>query len=154
MQTDDGKILTENAIILQYISDQFPEKHLLPKYGTWERYQANEKLNFVATDLHKGLGFLFAADRFHTDKKVTDELKVNYKAGLSRQFDFLSSVLKDQPFMLGSKFSAVDAYAFTILNWHGVLQIDMTKWPVLMGYMEKMKTHPSVHQALKSEGLL
>ena len=56
--------------------------------------------------------------------------------------------------MLGSKFSAVDAYAFTILNWHGVLQIDMTKWPVLMGYMEKMKTHPSVHQALKSEGLL
>ncbi len=122
--------------------------------GTWERYKANEWLNFVATELHKGFGFLFYADRLMPEKTANETLKKNYKEGLSRRLDVLSNHLKDQPFMLGSKFSAVDAYAFTILNWHHFLHIDLTKWPVLMGYMEKIKALPSVHAAMKAEGLV
>jgi len=154
LTTKDGQLLTENAIILQYISDQFPDKNLMPKYGTWERYRANELLHFVATELHKGMGLLFAADRLVANKEGNEELKKNYKEALGKKFDYLSQTLKDQPFLLGNKFSAVDAYAFTILNWHGFLQVDLTKWSVLMGYMEKMKAHPSVHAAMKSEGLI
>jgi glutathione S-transferase len=152
--TKEGKTLTENAVILGYIADQFPEKNLMPKQGTWERYQANEWLNFVATELHKGLGFLFHADRVLPEKTANEELKKNYKESLGRKFEVLSQHLKTQPFMLGQNFSAVDAYAFTILNWHGMLKIDLTKWPVLMGYMEKVKALPAVHSAMKAEGLL
>ncbi len=154
LQTMDGQLLTENAVILQYISDQFPEKNLLPAVGSWERYRANEWLNYVATELHKGMGLLFAADRLVSDKQGNTELKENQKKGLAKKFDYLSQHLKDHPFILGKHFSAVDAYAFTILNWHGFLQVDLTKWPVLMAYMEKMKAHSPVHAAMKGEGLL
>lgn len=147
-------MLTENAIILQYIADQFPEKNLLPAVGTWERYRANEWLNYVATELHKGMGFLFAADRFISHKEGNAELKKNYKEGLGRKFDHIAQHLKDQPFFLGDHFSAVDAYAFTILNWHGFLQVDLSKWPVLVGYLDKMKALPPVQAAMKAEGLL
>lgn len=57
--TDDAKVLTESATILQYISDLKPEMNLMPKVGTWERYKCQEWLNYVATEIHKGIGILF-----------------------------------------------------------------------------------------------
>ena len=154
LQTNDGQILTENAVILQYLAEQYPEKDLLPKYGSWERYHANEWLNYVATEIHKGMGLLFAVDRVITNKEGNEEMKKNWKAGLGKKFDYLSQHLQKQPFMLGSKFSVVDAYLFTILNWHGMLKVDLTPWPVLMGYLEKVKSRPAVQQAMKAEGIL
>src|SRR5688572_2728148 len=47
---DDGGILTENAVILQYLADRAPGSTLLPAAGTIERYRALEWVNFVATE--------------------------------------------------------------------------------------------------------
>ena len=154
IETQDGKVLTEGAAILQYIADQFPEKEFLPKAGTWDRAHANEVLNFIASDLHKGMGFLFSIDSLVTNKEGNEELRKNSVYNLGKKFDYLTSLLKNQPFLLGQKFSFVDAYAFTILNWHGGLKIDLTPWPTIMGYMEKVKSQPSVQKAMKAEGLI
>lgn len=154
IETQDGKVLTEGAAILQYIADQFPEKEFLPKAGTWDRAHANEVLNFIASDLHKGMGFLFSIDSLVTNKEGNEELRKNCVQNLGKKFDYLTSLLKNQPFLLGQKFSFVDAYAFTILNWHGWLKIDLTPWPTIMGYMEKVKSQPSVQKAMKAEGLI
>jgi glutathione S-transferase len=35
-----------------------------------------------------------------------------------------------------------------------MLKVDLTKWPTLMAYMERMKALPSVQKAMKAEGLL
>ena len=154
IETKDGKVLTEGAAILQYIADQFPEKEFLPKQGTWERTRANEILNFVASDLHKSLGFMFSIDSLVTHKEGNEELRKNSIQNLGKKFDYISDLLKNQPYLLGQKFSFVDAYAFTVLNWHGWLKIDLTKWPTIMGYMETVKAHPSVQKAMKAEGLI
>ena len=34
LRLDDGTVLTENAAILQYIADQYPEAHLAPRLRT------------------------------------------------------------------------------------------------------------------------
>jgi glutathione S-transferase len=153
-ETKDGKILTENAVILQYIADQVPEKEMLPKMGTWERYHANEMLNFVATEIHKGMGIFFALDRVLPNPEASAEFRKNWTENLARKFDHLATHLKSHTYILGKNFSLVDAYAFTILNWHQMLKVDLTKWPTLMGYMEKVKTQPSVQKAMKEEGLI
>ena len=36
---DDGSQLRECAVIIQYIADQAPEKHLAPANGTYARYK-------------------------------------------------------------------------------------------------------------------
>src|SRR5665213_2682021 len=59
LQESNGEVLTEGAVILQWIADQVPDKKLLPKFGTKERYRAMEWLNFVATELHKSLSAFF-----------------------------------------------------------------------------------------------
>src|SRR5687767_13368369 len=46
LKLDDGDVLTEGAVILQWIADKNPERGLLPAFGTRERYTALEWLNF------------------------------------------------------------------------------------------------------------
>ena len=54
-----GEVLTEVATILQYLADKAQTARLFPAFGSMDRYRAMETLNFVASDLHKGLGSLF-----------------------------------------------------------------------------------------------
>jgi len=149
--TDEGQILTEGVAIVQYLADQHPEKNLLPKTETWERYKAIEWLNYISTEIHKGMGLLFAADRMVTQPQGNEELKKSAKEGMNKKFDYLSEHLKKNQFVLGNQFSAADAYLFTLLGWHQFLKIDLTKYPILMGYMEKIKSRPAVQATLKAE---
>lgn len=151
---EKGQLLTECAVILQYIADQVPEKNLLPKFGTWERYQANEWLNYIATEIHKGLGFFFAVDRLISNKEGNAEIRKSWVEGLSKKFDLIAKHLSERPFFLGSKFSAVDAYAFAVLSWHGFLQVDLSKWPEITKYLDRVRAEPAAQRALKAEGLM
>src|SRR4051812_33734035 len=53
LRMENGEILTEGAVIMQYLADQNPESGLMPKFGTTDRFRCLEWLNFIATDLHK-----------------------------------------------------------------------------------------------------
>ena len=154
LETDDGQILTEGAVLLQFVADQSPEKNLLPKLGTWERYKANEWLNYVATEIHKGMVSFFTIDSMVANKEGNAEFRTAATANLSKKLDFLSEHFKNNQFLLGNQFSAADSYLFTILNWHGWLKFDLTKWPAIMSYMERIKSRPSVQKVMKAEGLI
>ena len=66
LELDDGQVLTEGAVIVQYLADLRPEAGLIPEAGTMARYRLQEWLNFIATDIHKQLSPLF-------NPKVNDE---------------------------------------------------------------------------------
>src|SRR5690606_37581865 len=59
LKLDNGEILSEVAVLLQYIADEKPNSKLAPKLGSMERYRLMEWLNFIATEIHKTLGALF-----------------------------------------------------------------------------------------------
>ena len=52
LRTDDGDVLTENAAILQYVAERFPDANLAPKGGI-ERARLQQWLCFIGTELHK-----------------------------------------------------------------------------------------------------
>jgi glutathione S-transferase len=147
LQLDDGQTLTEAAVILQYIADKKPEAKLLPPAGSFERYRALEWLNYVATELHKGIGALF-------NPSLTDPWKQILREGLAPKFDFLTKRLEGKSFAFGDGFSAVDCYLFTVLGWPQYVGIDLAKWPVIKSYVDKIAQRPSVQAALKAEGLV
>ena len=60
LELDDGQVLTENAVILQYIADKAGAFELLPQPGDLQRYRVLEWVNFIATELHKSFGPLFS----------------------------------------------------------------------------------------------
>ena len=52
-------MLTENAVILQYLGDRTAWPEVLPPLGNFRRYRVLELVNFITTELHKSFGFLF-----------------------------------------------------------------------------------------------
>jgi glutathione S-transferase len=148
--TDDGKVLTETAAILQYLADQAPEKKLFPASG-WERYRALEALNFIATELHKTYGPLFAAGRALSEPAQTDKLKAFYRERLGERFQHFAAQF-GEGFFLGS-FSVIDAYAATVLQWTRMVGMELDEWPKLKAYVALVGQRPSVKAALQAEGL-
>jgi len=146
LQLDNGEVLTEGAVILQYLSDQAPDKKLFPKFGTLERYHAMEWLNFVSTELHKGIGALFSAGLSEDAKKVMIER-------LQPRFQYLDKQLAGSPYVLGREFSIVDAYAYNVLGWTGILKIDLSAYKSIQDFMQRMAQRPTVQAAREAEGL-
>jgi len=140
----DGKMLTEVAAILQWISDKVPEKNLLPAWGTSERYSAIEVLNFTATEIHKGFGQLF-------NKALPEEAKKIIGDRLILRLGYLEEQMKEKMFALGSQFSLADAYLFTVLSWAPFVGIDLKPFPSLIRYCENLKMRPTILAAIKAE---
>ncbi|MDO8519449.1 MAG: glutathione transferase GstA [Deltaproteobacteria bacterium] len=142
----NGEILTEDAVILQYLADQKPEMNLAPKAGTMERYRLQEWLNFIATELHKGFGPLWKPN-------TPEDFKPIVIANLSQRFDLVNHQLEKNDFLMGKSYTIADAYLFTVTRWHQPLKIDLSPWPALGRFMERIKARPATADAFKAEGL-
>ena len=144
---DNGDVLTEGAVIVQYIADQKPELKLMAKPGSIERYRTQEWLNFVSTELHKGFGPLF-------NKTTPEEVKEAAREKLMKRFDFVAKHLEKNHFLMGTQYTVADGYLFTVMTWAERMKVDLARWPSLMGFLERMKNRPATHAAMKAEGLL
>ena len=149
--TDKGEGLSEGVAIMQYLADQKPEKNLVPKLGTWERYKMMETMNFLSTELHKGFSPLWSLDRWTDTPQAKEHMRAAVVTRLSTRFDALSEMLKGKQFLCGDTFTIADAYAFTVLSWSKMLNLDMSKWPALLGYTEKIAMRPAVQAVMNSE---
>ncbi len=147
LMLDDGQILTEASVICQYLADQKPESGLTPPFGTMERYRQMEALNFTAAEVHKQIGALF-------NPYLTAEMRKIQMETIGRRLDALEKLLDGKSYITGDKFSAADAYLFTVLNWTKLHKIDVSPWPNIQAYMARIGERPKVQEAMKEEGLL
>ncbi len=140
LRTDDGVILTENAAILQYVAERFPDANISAKPGI-ERSRLQQWLCFIGTELHKGL-FVPLLDA----KAPADAKAYALQKNLSR-LDYVNKHLEGREFVL-DHFSVADAYLVTILNWtQAVPAIDLAKWPAIKAYYDRVRQRPSVMKA-------
>lgn len=148
LELDDGQLLTEGVAIVQYLADLKPEAKLAPKNGTFERVRLQEWLNYISTELHKGIGGLFRADSYGPQGAEF------IRSLLNKKFDYLAKKLDGKQYLTGDQFTVADAYLFTVLNWTNFVKIDLAPWPALAAYQKRVAARPSVQQAMKAEGLL
>ncbi|HXV24356.1 MAG TPA: glutathione transferase GstA [Alphaproteobacteria bacterium] len=148
LQLDTGDILTEGAVIVQYIADRKPESGLVPPAGSIERYRVQEWLNYIACEVHKTFAPLF-------NPKTPEASRQINKERLASQFGYLDRHLAKNQHLAGSKFTAADAYAFTVISWSRLpmVAIDLSRWPNLSAFMGKIAARPKVEEAMKAEGL-
>jgi glutathione S-transferase len=144
LRTDDGVVLTENAAILQYVADRFPQSGLGAAEGI-DRTRLHQWLCFIGTELHKGL-FIPVLDRKAPQETKAYALEKN----LSR-LDYLDNYLKGREFLL-DHFSVADAYLVTVINWTmATPPIELAKWPAVKAYYERLRARPSIARAIAEE---
>src|SRR6185312_7491737 len=106
-----------------------------------------EWLNFIATEIHKGLGPLWKP-------AMSDAYKASVLAAVGARFDHVAKALGTKPYLTGDAFTIADAYLFTIVNWHRFLAFDIDRWPALAQFQARVAARPAVHKALADEHLL
>ena len=143
---DDGSVLTEVAAIIQYLADQGSGSSLAPANGTMERYRLIEWITFISSEIHKGFGPLW-------NPSTPDSVKAATKEKLATRFAYLDKILAAQPFLTGSTFTIADAYLFTVVNWTNYHHVDLSPFPHLQAFQNRVASRPKVQEALEAEGL-
>ena len=146
LQLESGEVLTENAIILQYLGDRTSWPEVLPPMGDFRRYRVLELVNFITTELHKRFSFLF-------NREATDDFKQFVKADLSKKLDWIDNRLGDGPFLFGEDLTIPDPYLFVMARWTDKL-IGVDRWANLRAFYDRMLQRDSVRNVLRFEGLL
>ncbi len=145
---DSGEALTEGVAIVQYLADQKPETNLAPKNGTMERVHLQEWLSYISTEIHKTHWPLFYTNQ------VGEQASQVYLQKLKKAYDYVSNAMQGKEYLMGDQFTVADAYMYTVLNWHKFIKVDMSPWPVLVEYQQRVAARPKVQEALRAEGLL
>jgi glutathione S-transferase len=143
LQLDEGYILTEGPVVVQYLADLKPGSHLIPASG-YARYKVLEWLAFINSEIHKNFEPLFGT--------ATDAEKKEAKEKIMMRFDYVSGELGTHDFLTGDNFTAADAYLFVITTWAHHLKIDMPA--NFHAFFARVSKRPAVHAAMKEEGLV
>ena len=147
LELDDGTHLSEGPVIVQYLADLNPDSDLLPPTGTVARYRALEWLNFLTSELHQRFYPLFKFPDF------TDDAKAVLRADLDKRLAQVTEMLGDDAYLMGDTFTVADGYLFTMLRWTNFLKVDLTRWPNLVAYRDRVAARPAVQTAMREAGL-
>lgn len=143
---DDGALLTEGPVIVQYLADRVPSSGLLPAAGSFERYRVQEWLNFIGSEIHKSYTPLFRPD-------TPEDYKPVARANVAAKLAVLDAALADKPYLTGDGFTVADAYAYTVSRWAGYVGVDLGALPNLKAFVARTGERPAVRAALAAEGL-
>ncbi len=147
LQLDNGEMIVEGAVIVQYIADQKPESGLAPKAGTMERYRLQEWLTFISSELHKTFSPLFNAAMPEDGKKI-------FRDRLALRFGYVDKQLAGKNYLMGSNFSVADGYLYNMVRWARRVELDLSACPNVTAFEARMEARPKVIEALKAEGLM
>jgi glutathione S-transferase len=147
LEIGKGEVLTEVATILQYLGDKAKATTMVPKAGTMARYRVMETLNFIASELHKTIGGLF-------NPAMPEAGKATIKDRAAKRIGWLDGELAKHKFVVGKSFTVADAYAFTVLNWCGMVGVDLSSFKNVTAWQARIAARPAVQAAMMAEGLI
>lgn len=146
LQLDSGETLTENAVIVQWIADQVPDRNLMPAVGSMSRYRVLEWLNFIATELHKNFSPMFYPAFSEDAKNVSKKI-------IQKRLAWVNEQLEGKDYLVDNTYSVADAYLFVVSNWANLLQMDISANKNLIAFIARIAQRPAVQQSLQEEGL-
>jgi glutathione S-transferase len=146
LRLDDGSLLSENAAVLQYIANRFPESNLAPT-DQLARARLQQWLSFIGTELHQRLfcGLLDegAPEGTRTHTLMTGKPRLTY----------LNEHLSDRELLL-DHFTVADAYLYAVLNWSVATRVSLSRCPAIKEYHRRLRIRPSIAKAYQEELLL
>lgn len=145
LRLDDGSLLTENPVVVQYLADQRPQSGLLPPVGSRQRYEVLEWVLYLSTEIHKGiLNPIFSPT-------TPEAVKTHARSVAPRRLPVLARQVDDRELLVGDRFTVADAYLTWALTLCRHAGISLDPWPSLRAYRKRMQARPAVQAAIAYE---
>jgi glutathione S-transferase len=151
LQLDDGTVLTQNAAILNYLADRYPEAGLGGE-GIQERAEVMRWLAYINADVHGGFKPLFSPGAFVDDEAAQQIVQQKALARLHDMFGVLNEQLKGRQWLTGAV-SIADPYLFVVTRWAKAKKVDLDGFDHLESFYQRMHEDAGVKAAMKAEGI-
>jgi len=148
----DGWALTQNAAILNFLADTFPESGLGGDGTPKSRAEINRWLAFLNADVHPAFHPIFGSTRYLEDDALIEKTRNHARKQLRGLFERLDAQLAGKDFLTGMR-SIADPYLFVTLRWARATQVDLTGLDNLERFFVRMLADDGVAAALRAEGL-
>lgn len=147
---DDGTVITENPVILQYLARTNPKSGLLPADSKRE-YEALQISEYFSNTVHNfGLTRLFRPQFFCNSEASWDGVRRDGEEVLLKAFSLIAPQLDGSTFLF-DQFSIADASVFFFEMHASRLKIAMPA-PV-QAHFEMLLARPAVQRVMAREGL-
>lgn len=140
LELDNGFILTEGPVILQYLADLRPDAGLAPPAGSWQRLRLQEWLNFISSELHAGVAPLF-------NTALPAAARDHFRARVAVRMAVVECALQGQQYLAGDSFSVADALLYTVLQWFAWFDMPLSAWPAVTAWSGRVAARPAVQLA-------
>ena len=148
----DGWVLAQNAAILNFLADTFPESGLGGDGTAKSRAEINRWLAFLNADVHPAFHPIFGSTRFLGDEAMIEKSKANARQTLRGLFERLDAQLAGKDFLVGTR-SIADPYLFVALRWARSSRVDLSGLENLEKFFARMRADADVKAAMEAEGL-
>jgi glutathione S-transferase len=155
---DGDLVLYETAAIALHLCDTHPQARLAPPVGTAQRAHFYKWLAWLTNTLQVSLLAYFYPERWVQEGNAEGAAQVKARAqekviALLPQLDDLLA-RSGGPWALGSDFSALDPYVFTLCRWTRNFSHGKARERTHLGpYLQRVSERPSVQRVFAAEGL-
>jgi glutathione S-transferase len=152
LQEADGWVLTENAAILNYLADKYPQAGLGGDGSARGRAEVNRWLAYINSDLHPAFRPVFRPERFIDGEAAQESLRNTAIVKLRRYYERLDAQLAGREWLTGTR-SFADPYLFVVLNWAKGKGVDLSGLDNLAHFHQRMLQDAGVKAAMQQEGI-
>jgi glutathione S-transferase len=149
---DGGWVLTQNAAILNFLADSFPDAGLGGDGTPKSRAEVNRWLAFVNSDVHPAFKPLFGATAYLEDDGAIDKSKRAALQSLRGLFERADGQLAGKDWLTGSR-SIADPYLYVVTRWAKAQGVDLSGLANLERFVGNIEADAAVQKVLKDEGL-
>lgn len=148
----DGWALTQNAAVLNFLADTFPESGLGGDGTPRSRAEINRWLAFLNADVHPAFHPIFGSTRYLGENAMIEKSKDNARTKLRDLFERLDAQLAGKNWLTGAR-SVADPYLFVTLRWARATRVDLSGLRNLESFFIRMRADAGVAAAMEVEGL-
>lgn len=149
----DGRILTQNAAILDYLAQKYPDAKLDGGGTPEDRAEVNHWVGLLNSDVHPGFKPLFGATGYLEDEAAIEKTKEHARRTVRGKLELVDQQLQKHDNWITGTRSIADPYLFVISRWARAMDIDLDGLDAFGRFHEHMLADAGVAKALREEGL-
>ena len=144
----EGQGLFESAAICNYLADQYPERELIAKPGTWERAYHDQWTFFALTEMEAWAWSSFRSANVLPKEEEVPEMYAHNKNAYRISATALESALSKADYLIDNKFTMADI----VVSWTCQFGEDLgynDGFDHIQAYIDRMRQRP--HCPFKSK---
>ena len=145
----DGKVLTENVAIHQWVDQTFPDAKLLPA-DPWDRLKAISLLSWCSSGLHPYLARINNPAKVCAAADAGDSVVKIATEALFENFQIADELLAGRDYFF-DHFTAPDAHFFWCCRRGTQLKVDISGFANVTAHIKRMHERVSVKKLLAFE---